>query len=70
MPARAQGLNRVRAPIERVQRRSGTISSSASFANRAAPDPEKGPRYAHPSSAPARWTTLSRGNASVGSSFR
>ena len=70
IPARAQGANRVRAPIERVQRRSGTISSSASFASRAAPDPENGPRYAQPSPGRARWTTLSRGNASVGSSFR
>ena len=53
MSARAHAAKRVRALMALVQRRSGTISSSASLASRAAPDPENGPRYAHASPSPA-----------------
>ena len=69
MSARAHGAKRVRALMALVQRRSGTISSSASLASRAAPSPRTA-RGTRTRPRPRPLTTFSRGNASAGSSFR
>ena len=65
MSASAQGAKRVARPIDRVQRRTGTTSSRASFASRAPAELANGPRYMAPS-ARAPCTSFSRGNASRG----